>query len=180
MLAFYGGKSKRGAIPQPLIIGELEMANFGWRKDIKVMDNDNKEVVLKLEYNAFSFIIYKNFTGNDLMADLMKIGVDSKTRKVAELVKEKKIETEEDILKLSPEEQELLFCMVDNDKAEIYMYILATLIASCNPMAKRSFEDIILNDVPTDFITDPNIMTAISEFIVFRVDEEKKKKNLAM
>lgn len=143
------------------------MAQYGWRKSIKYGNE-----IIELEYNAFSFLIYKNYTGSDMMADIKIYANQDNAKKIQKLVKEKDIKTEEDIAKLTIEEQKILFDSIDEEIYTIFLNILATLIATAKRPARYSIEDIIANYVPDDFITNEDIIFALNEFLSFRINQE--------
>lgn len=145
------------------------MTQYGWRKSIRYGDD-----IIELEYNAFSFLIYKNYTGSDMMADVKIYANQDNAKNIQKLVKEKNIKTTEDIEKLTEDEQMILFDSIDEKIYTIFLNILATLIATAKRPTKYSIEDIIVNYVPDDFITNEEIIFALNEFLTYRIDKELK------
>lgn len=144
---------------------------------IKKVVVEDKEITLM--HNALTYILYKNYTGRDLLADTMDLGInlkgdvdiDGKKINVDELAKK----AQKDINSLSNEELSKIIDITLNAKSSEYiLYLTAALIATAIYPQKKAFEDIIA-ELPDDIMYDAEFMKEITNFITINIDRVKKK-----
>lgn len=151
------------------------MAKFGMIKEIIVKDMNNEEQTIKLVYNAFTFIIYKNFTGNDLMEDIFKLGTNKDLREVISIIDKNNIKTENDIINMPEEDLKKVikgFTTIDN--FEFFLNLVASMIASGKSIQEQRSFDNIISEIPPDFIYNQDIMNVVMELITFCIETQKK------
>ena len=136
---------------------------MGFLKKVKV---SNKEITLR--HNLMTYILYRNFTGRDLLDDTMKIGIRSKPLECL---------LGKDAKDLSPDELEKLSsALLGGDTGFYLMNLTAALVATEYQFQKKPFTfEGIIESLPDDLMYDTNFMTNLTEFITVYVEGIKKK-----
>lgn len=144
----------------------LQKESFMFVKVIKVGDKE-----IKLVHNPLTYILYKNYTGRDLLDDTMKLGINMKNKEIEPIAKKAQngIETltEEELVKIT----DAILC---SNSTEYMLYLTAALIATAQHPKKVVFDDIIA-DLPDDILYDAEFLKVLTDFITINIDRVKKK-----
>lgn len=146
--------------------------NFGknYCKEVVVIDQDGKDVCIKLKYTALTPLLYRNYFATDMFDDLAKIAAKQLIKsEIIEKLEKDGIEslTENEIAQLEVNDTILFF-----DKFAV------ALVATALYPETLSYERIRETMLPDDFITDERyskLFDAMQELYMPVLDDYKKK-----
>lgn len=141
---------------------------------------EQREAEITLKGNVFTYIIYKNFTGRDLQADISKSLLTNNNQQLLSLLDKWKIKIVADDMSwfnnLTDEQRnEILPYMSNALDTEFNIYFTAALIATNEYPKMRSFEDTIMS-IPPEWIMDGEFLNDIYRFLPMFIKTDVKKK----
>lgn len=134
---------------------------------VKVVKVEGKEI--KLVHNPLTYILYKNYTGRDLLNDTMDVGIGMRGIETLAKKAQQGVEnlTNEELVKITD-------AVLASNSTEYMLNLTAALIATAQHPKKLVFDDIIA-DLPDDILYDAEFLKTLTEFITINIDRVKKK-----
>lgn len=151
--------------------------------ETKTDDNGDflsKEIEKKLDltFSAITFIIYKNYTGRELMQDFISAATSTDkeyAKKKSTIDKVNNIKEKGLDVELTKEDIESLASMNYNDLIEFYINVTAAMIATTEYPIKRDFAEII-NELPLFLFTEETFVNELTQLLSFSLKKNKHLK----
>lgn len=143
----------------------------GLVKTLKIDDNNS----IKLVGNAYTFIIYKNYFGRDLLNDIISFASKNANDNVVDKVTKHNISGLEDFNSLEDNSKaEILSSLTSYQfDSEFILNFMASLMATARYPEKIDVIDLIL-EIPPHFVSDQQIISELMQFLSLFIKQKKR------